>query len=72
VHGEGCEKRDALSDCVKCRGRSDGGYDGIEDEEVGKKSCTHCFHSFRVVGSPRAQLLELKMSWENSMDTKLL
>jgi len=51
VHDEGCEKWYALSDCAKWRGRCDSGYDGIEDEEVGKKSCTHCFHSFHVLGS---------------------
>jgi len=52
VHDEGCEKWDALSNCGRWREKCDSRYDGIEDEEVGKKSCTHCFQSFRVLGSP--------------------
>jgi len=52
VHDEGCEKWDVLSDCARWRGRCDSGYDGIEHEEVGKISCTHCFHSFCVGGLP--------------------
>jgi len=49
VHDEGCEKRDALSDCARWRARYDSKYDEIEDDEVDKKSCTHCFHSFHIV-----------------------
>jgi len=34
VHDEGCEGRDAPSNCARWKGRCDIGYDGIEDEEM--------------------------------------